>query len=75
MIPQSRDGDASSWHDIRSWLGDSPNYSIADKNENIPLYISNSHARIYQGKGGLNTLSLRECFTPDVHTRGAMQER
>merc|ERR1719331_3039360 len=31
-------------------MGDSPNYSCADKNEGAPHFISNSHSRIYQGK-------------------------
>ena len=31
-------------------IGDSPNFSCAKKDEDIPRFISNSHSRIYQGK-------------------------
>jgi len=31
-------------------IGDSPNYSCAKKDEDIPRFISNQHARVFQGK-------------------------
>jgi len=31
-------------------MGDSPNYSCAEKCEDAPVFISNSHARVWQGK-------------------------
>jgi len=31
-------------------MGDTPNYSLADKCEDAPRFISNPHARIWQGK-------------------------